>query len=1174
MALKKLKKLYKTNKKSTSSSSSATNNLDRQASNLKTRLEASGVSTDSRNALQKALNLREGSGFLEGLGDVLERASGLASIKAALAGDVNKSTLQNMWEGFTGNQRYTGIDVIDTINPDFKYASGVERFLGGLATDILLDPATYLTAGATALAKNATTAGVKALGTTDDLVKVLKTTKTADQALDIVKDVDAAKDLLSASKLYRTADTIDTIANPLKLVPTGVKKLGGTAMKGIEKVSPEVASSLKKIGQEFTSKFNYTKWLKDHLGDDIYKDIKLTESISEASLDATSKMAGDQYKLIQKVLKDIKKDPDRVWTLTSKVDGSTTAFQFTGMTDDEIVKKLYEFANNQVYFKRPTVLNEDAIRSLAKNKGRLMLPVQDFANPNDRRSFVKALKALVDDPDKVSVTRYIQKETGKKTGWVINIGTENANSLINTLDTIGDDILKQEKVIAKSNKAVEVTQNRLKAMNDQLTDMKSKLADLEFAQTNAKTKSARAKAADDFTKLKQKITLKQNNISSMTDTTLARRTDAAQQAVEQLKALTKQKKQANNLIKPRQLKPYASPIINIPEMEEIASIQKQLTDTNLGIRNLGGLDVSRFDKYDQYIHKKLLPESQAYLRKQNIKNNPVQAYLIGATDKLPAQGAMTSIYGNFSPVEVNTMMGFDLFDNNIVASNLDMVTKLNRRSYNTQLTKALFSEPNDWVKNVRLLQDAEVDDLINKGYVSINSREIASKLKLNEILTDSDIKSITERLRGQKFLVSNDVIELFDKNKKLYTQLDSEFYQQLNKYMKYWKGGNLLSVGYHLRNWFGAQTNMALAGMGLDDIARYSTQAGLDVGRYNTKLLPEFRKWVSNPENADIFKMGTLDDVTNAFAKQVGEKDAKLFTELLDAQMHGVWGSIVGQHDAVKRAIGEMPKSKLGRVADKIQDINYKLGATSDDINRLASYRWAQNPKNYAKVTKVGAQDALDFVHYAMFDFKSMSPTEQAYFTKLFPFYNFIKNNLVFQFKNISKNAQSYNTLSKAYKNLYSAQELTDADVQQYVKDQLYIPIRQADGTIKVLKVAPPVQDATNLLSLKNILGASNPLIQYITDRAYGQDLYTGADLSGDRTRNTQELVDILPYGRSIRTTLQNPLGILLPVSSTTVEKGRNQNAYTELERLEKLRKQYKQQTGQSLPTLEELGLK
>lgn len=1176
MALKKLKKLkYNSIYPTSSGSTSSSNSLNRQASNLKTRLEASGVSTDSRNALQKALNLREGSGFLEGLGDVLERASGLASIKAMIAGDPLKSAGENALDAFLGKQRYTGTDVIRTFNPDIDNANGVTKFLSSMAVDILLDPATYLTMGASALAKNATTAGTKALGAVDDvadLTKILKTTKTVDQAQNIIQDAARADDLLRASKLYRTADTLDTIANPLKLVPMGAKKAGSLAMKGVEKVNPEIAKSVRKIGEELTSTFNYSKWLRSHLGDDVYKDIKLAESVSEASLEATSKMAGDQYKILQKVFKNVKNDLDRVWTLTSKVDGSTSTFKFAGMTDDEIMSKLYEFANNQVYFKRPTVLDAEAVRSLARNKGRLMLAVQDFADPKDKRSFVKALKALVKDPDKVSVTRYVQKGTGKKTGWVVDIGAENANELNKTLDGIGDALEKQGAIITKRNAAVETTQARLKNMNEQLNTMKTKLDNLDYEKTHARTKKARAKAVEEYDKLKQKIVLKQNNIKSMTNTTLAKRTGAAQQAVEQLKALTKQQKQIDDLTKTRKLIPYESPIINIPEMEEVAKIQKQLTDTNLGIRNLGGLDVSRYDKYEQYIHKKLLPDNQAYLRQKKIKNDPVQAYLIGS-DKLPAQSAMTAIYGNYSPVEANTMMGFDLFDNNIVSSNLDMVTKMNRRAYNTELTKAMFLEPNEWVQNVKYLRGEDIHDLLSKGYTTVSSREIASKLKLNEILTESDIRSITQRLKGQKFLVSEDVLELFDKNKKLYAQLDSEFYQQLNKYMKYWKGGNLLSVGYHLRNWFGAQTNMALAGMGLSDVARYSSQAGLDVAKYNSKLLPAFREWITDPKNADIFKNGSLGQIGTEFSKVVGEKDAKIFVELLDAQTKGVWGGIIGQHDAVKRAIGEMPKSKLGRVADKVQDINYKIGATSDDINRLAAYRWAKNPKNAAQIAKVGAQDALDFVHYAMFDFKSMSPTEQAYFTKLFPFYNFIKNNLVFQFKNISKNAQRYNTLSKAYKNLYSAQEITDDEIQQYVKDQLYIPIKQEDGKIKIIKIAPPVQDATNLLQLKNLLGATNPLIQYITDRAYNEDLYTGAEL-GDRTKNTQELMDIIPYGRSLRTVANNPLSILLPVSSTTSEKGRNQNAYAELERLEKLRKEYKKKTGQSLPTLEELGLK
>ena len=1250
MALKKLKKLkYSSIYPKSSSSTSSVNSLNRQASNLKTRLEASGVSTDSRNALQKALNLREGSGFLEGLGDVLERASGLASIKAMIAGDPLKSAGENALDAFLGKQRYTGTDVIRTFNPDIDNASGIEKFLGGMAIDILLDPATYLSLGASAVAKNATTAGVKALGSADDVARILKTTKTADQATDVIKGTKAisgvkratrAEDLLSASKLYRTADTLDTIANPLKLVPVGVKKAGGAAMKGIDKINPELGEGLRKLGGEFTKTFNYGNWLRKNLGDDVYKHIKLSESVSDASLAATSAKASEQYKLLRKVLSDIKKDPDRAWTTISKIDGHKEVVYFTGLTSDEIMSRLYDYATNQVYFSRPTVLNEDSIKLLIKNKGHIKLAAQDFADPKDLKSFKKALENIVDDPDLVSVRRYVQPETGIEKGWVVEIGESNAKTLSKNIDEIRKSIKLQDDLVVKRTAQKEAVTQRYKDLEGKLgtnktrqTQISDELEALRAAylkQTNpikkqydnvtkelnklyskyggeskfyeiypeddavkaldlnqqANTLSEELKnAIDSYRKsttplntelnnLKKTSGLLQSNLSRMEKTSIAKSNDLLELAAQEAARLSGKQSLIDDLFKTRELVPFEAPILDVPEMQKIADIQRELVDTNLGIRNLGGMSVGQMDIYNNYIHRKLTDTSKAYIQTTKAKNDPTLSFLIGATDKLPAQAAMSNVYGNFSATEVNTMMGFDLFDHNIVSANLDMVNKLNRRSYNTQLTKALFTEPNEWVKNTRGLTDMEKVVLREQGFEPISTREIASKLKLSEILNEDDIAQITRGLKGQEFYMSKDVVELFDKNAKLYKQLDSQFYQQLNKYMKYWKGGNLLSVGYHLRNIVGAQTNMALAGMGLDDVAKYSAQAGLDITKYNTKLLPEFRKWILNPDNAAIFKTGTLDDVTEAFAKQVGAKDAKTFTELLDAQMKGAWGGIVGQHDAVKRAIGEMPKSKLGQVADKVQDVNYKLGATADDINRLAAYRWAQNPKNLAQVTKVGAQDALDFVNYAMFDFKSMSPTEQAYFTKLFPFYNFIKNNLTFQFKNMTKNAQRYNTLSKAYKNLYSAQELTDADVQQYVKDQLYIPIRQSDGSIKVLKVAPPVQDATNLLSLKNILGASNPLIQYITDRAYGEDLYTGADLGGDRTKNTQELVDLLPYGRSIRTTLNNPLGILLPVSSTTVEKGRNQNAYAELERLEKLRKQYKQQTGQSLPTLEELGLK
>ena len=1104
---------FKTLYKNTNTNSSK-RALENQVSNLKTRLGAVGADMDTRNWLQKALNLKEGSGFLEGLGDVLERGSGLASIKAAIAGDPTKSAAQNALDAFLGNQRYTGTDVLDKLNPNFKYSSGVERFIGGMATDILLDPATYLSLGASALAKNATTKGAKALGMLDDagrlaagtstkaLKQTLKTTKTAEEAAKLVKGADTAQDLLSASKAFRTADILDTIANPIKLVGKGAKKGGEAAMKALDKFAPEKATALRELGKQAKQVFDYKGFLKKSLGDKGYKSYDNAKQVADMSRDLAAQGTAKQQNLIEKMVKNIKKDPDRIWELTSNVDGSKSTFSFKGMSDDEILKNINDFIVNEIYFDRPRTIGEDTIRNLVQNKGRVMLPIEDFKNPDEANNLLEALRKAVPDPDKVNIERYIQPETGKAAGYVIDIGSSEAGSknvkaLNKYIRGFEDDIAKQQLRVQKGGKGLD-------------------------------------------------------------------------QAMEQLQALTEKQADVDELLRPREFIPQNKPKINIPEMEKVAKIQRQMTDMDLGIRHAGNVDINNIDKYENYMHRTLTKEAQDYIAKNNVKRSPDIVYMTLGTDKIPSQSYYTNIYGNFSPTEVNSMIGKDIFDNSLIVSNAEKVKNLNRRTNNFELTKAIFSGDNDLIKPVT--KDMPLEDftkLREAGYEALSGNKVAERLKLADMLDPDDLKKITNDLKGKKFYISKDAISIMEKNKKLFEQTNNAFYKELNKYMKYWKGGNLLSVGYHLRNVFGAQTNMALAGMSPAEIPAYFSKAGLDVNKYNTKLLPAFENWLTDPDNARLFKTGSLDDVAKAFGNTVGDSDAKLF----QAQLDGVWGGNTSQMSAVKRAVGEMSKGKLGKVADKIQDINYKLGATTDDINRLAAYRWAQQPKNLSKIMKVGAENAADFVNYAMFDFKSMSPTEQVYFTKMFPFYNFIKNNLAFQFKNVANNSMRYKRLSQAYKNLYSAQELTDKDVMEYVKDQMYIPIKTSNGNIKVLKIGTPVADATNLLNLKGILGASNPLIQYLTDRAYDQDLYTGKKLSSDRTFNAQQITDLLPYGRAIRTTATDPLSILYPVSNTTIEKANNANAYQELLALQEAAQRYKKETGNSLPTLKELGL-
>lgn len=779
---KGLKHIYK----KTTTSTKSTNNLGRQVSNLQTRLDAVGADTDTRNWIQKTLNLREGSGFLEGVGDVLERGTGLASIKAAIAGDPTKSGLENAWDAFLGNQRYTGTDVIDAIDPTFKNASGVERFLGGMAADLLLDPATYLSLGASAVTKSATTQGAKALGMLDDAGRVatgstkalkdaLTTTKTVDQAADLVKGADKVQDLLSASKAYRAADVADTIANPLKLVGKGAKKGGELTMKALDKFAPEKATAVRELGKQAKQIFDYKGFLQKSFGDKEYKSYDNAKQIADLSKDFTVEGSAKQQKKFETMLKNIKKDINRVWTTTSNIDGSKGTFTFKGMTDDEIMKNLKDFAVNEIYFDRPKFIGEDTIRSLIQNKGRAALAIDDFKDPKEANKLLKQLQDILPEPDKVEVRRYIQPDTGKATGYIIDIGStetgsKNVKALQKFLSGFDDDIVRQEGIITKGEQRIAKAQGLLDKNQTRLAEKQQQLSDLEqqLLTASGNTKERLLTKRDNLMNNIEKL---QNNITKRTDkvSSLQGGLDVATQ---QLENLGQQQSQLDELLKPREVVPYYKPKIDIPEMEDVAKIQREMTDMDLGIRHAGNVDMKSVDKYEQYMHRSLTPEAQAYIAKNNVKRSPDIVYMTMGTDKIPSQSYYTNIYGNASPTEVNTMIGKDIFDNSLIASNVEKVKSLNRRTNNFTLTKAVFSGDNDLIKPItKDLPMEEFTKLREQGYEMFDGNKVAQKLSLADMLDPEDYAKITKDLKGKQFYVSKDAIDIMQKNKKLLNKL-------------------------------------------------------------------------------------------------------------------------------------------------------------------------------------------------------------------------------------------------------------------------------------------------------------------------------------------------------------------------------------------------------------------
>ena len=189
--------------------------LEQTVSNYQTRLSASGVDTDTRNPLEKLLNLPEDQNFLFDIAEIIGRPQQaiFGAIDAAQKGeDAGEAALK----GLTGEKYTTGGQLLRNagIGDDSKGSAkltdtstwGVDDVLG-LALDIFADPVDLalipVTGGTSAIAK----AGVKSADTATDTIKAikqpLKLAKTAEEVSDIA---DAAKTINYVSKVGEVDD--------------------------------------------------------------------------------------------------------------------------------------------------------------------------------------------------------------------------------------------------------------------------------------------------------------------------------------------------------------------------------------------------------------------------------------------------------------------------------------------------------------------------------------------------------------------------------------------------------------------------------------------------------------------------------------------------------------------------------------------------------------------------------------------------------------------------------------------------------------------------------------------------------------------------------------------------------------------------------------------------------
>jgi hypothetical protein len=415
-----------------------------------------------------------------------------------------------------------------------------------------------------------------------------------------------------------------------------------------------------------------------------------------------------------------------------------------------------------------------------------------------------------------------------------------------------------------------------------------------------------------------------------------------------------------------------------------------------------------------------------------------------------------------------------------------------------------------------------------------------------------------------------------------------------DKFLNTWKGVTLVSPGFHLRNMFGNMFNSYAIGM---DTVAQSKYLGVAMTE-----LDQFSKIGK--------KLAQGLDITPA--------EQKLFDTVRGYFEHGASQTHRGIRDLeqLKEATSAVAKGgKIKTGYNNLLKFNFNVAEKIDDVQRYALYRWSFDKTN-------DVNKAARTVSEALFDYSHLTPFEKKYMKRIFPFYTFMKNNFIFQAKNIFANPKQYARAGRAYN--YAVEDLSgysQDDLPDYATENMWLPLpitvnKNDKAGIAFLKANLPISDFIELVEnpfSKGVTSLTAP-VKLIIEFGAGRDLFTGAPLQAfPGQKNAMEAgTGVLPGLRDQRGNLtisQSPLfqkiindiGLRTPVNFASAgldlvdtlagyqgpkeglgdfmvragilgvqEADRMEltKLYQDLEKLRNLKKYYEQETGNQLPVL------
>lgn len=1117
----------------------------KQVEGYQKRLTAAGIPTtkitDSRNPLEKVLNLRPNQNVFFDVLEVVGRPQ-QALVGGITAAQEGKDVFQGVKQGFTGEAEYKSFkDVL--VNAGFYDAPNEINFsdVAGTVLDIFADPIDIAFIAAAPVTGGGSLAIKGALAALDNAQDAFRVAGTAENLLDaagvITKSVKGDLGQSMANLLKKAADANNLL--DFEDAVNGFKALANSAMKPSRLLSPlEFAAKGVKNGVGYSLGF----------ADDVIEKVLSSWDLARAATDPK----------LAKAAKNFITDAINLTNYKNLKDAITGIFNKAKLLPEGLMNKLGNIQGKSKWFdEQAEVLlkvSDEQIDKWAKawnmpkeEVSRMLLKTIEF---DDLKYKTSLMRVLTDEDNMRNVAKSLDEVQRIKDFLVKNniLDAETVDNLFNKITRDGVDFYFYKP---------QFVEDTMRSVKRFMKDTAAK------DKTNFRALITNLTTDYDAPRFYSEKAIDEINIF--------KNMPGANEAINEARTTIRKLYGTLDMSAGSE---YARTALRGPEVLAPRAATEE------------ALETFPTAQYSSYANRRL--RGNAKVSAERIYR--MSAYEANEMSRAAAQNLLGSdlLKGKYEDFFKNRA-NMDIFQEELNKTLADFVVKKSKTSFQANTVQEIFA--------AQTFADPKLVSAFESGQVplgksTVSKAQLVQKIKdlvpyqANKDGLEAAVKAV-KKIKGETLVIENNLLDLLALPKD--TNGVKNLMLLLDKFNGMFKSLKLLSPGFHMRNLFGNYTNMMLAGIDPLKLNKYTPDAA--------RLMSNGPELIERAVRANAqFNPAVLNEIFSPDELRL----YNLLQEYTQANLPKSAGMLFDYPDEVVQALKKDPTKR--NLVDSALAFNAGLNDKTDTFFRLQAYMYAKD--NPQLLTRLNLAKPEDLVRRALFDPNDLSVTEKDFLKRIVPFYTFTKKNLAYQMQNVFDNPKIYKRIAKAFDSAWTMQDIDPykGDVEEYKRTNFWLPVwRFENGEYVAAKLNLPIGDLAEWLSdpLNRSLSSLTPYLRAPFEVATNRQIYSGLpiqEFQGQRGYNLDFLPRGLEYGLSqtgfdvpvaaVTGTFQQARGLatgqITPsealsqgllqsvISRGDPQRAQRSKAYDDLRRMQELIA-YSKQEGIDVPTLAEI---